>query len=124
MEDTKTFHSSSVEGELMKYKEGVQKFSQSMPELISAYNHFTELCFKEGEIPGKYKQLMGLAISICAQDAYCMIYHTKGCLDQGCTKQEILEAIGVAAGIGGGAAVSRGVTFVQNCLEQFQQHKH
>ena len=29
-----------------------------------------------------------------------MIYHTKGCIDQGATEQEILEACGVSAAFG------------------------
>ena len=31
-----------------------------------------------------------------------IFYHTKGCLDQGCSKQEILEAVAVTAAFGGG----------------------
>ncbi len=47
-----------------------------------------------------------------------MIYHTKGCLDQGCTEEEILEAIGVTAAFGGGAAMSQAVTLVQDAITE------
>jgi AhpD family alkylhydroperoxidase len=114
----------STQHHLLHYKEGLGKFNEYMPELVKAYNDFTESCFREGEIPKKYKHLIGLGISVYSQDEYCTIYHTKGCLDQGCTDMEIFEAIGVAAAIGGGAAMSQGVTLVQECMEQLNQQKH
>lgn len=98
---------------LHDYKEGMGDFSEKMPEVAHQFSEFTEVCFKEGEITQKHKQLIALGISIVAQDEYCMIYHTKGCVDQGATEKEILEACGVAAAFGGGAALSQAVTLVQ-----------
>jgi len=111
----------STEATLIKYKEGLGSFTKKMPELASQFNAFTEECFKEGELTQKQKQLIALGISIHAQDEYCIIYHTKGCLDQGCSEQEILEAIGVTAAFGGGAAMSQGVTLVQECINELNQ---
>ncbi|QAS53824.1 carboxymuconolactone decarboxylase family protein [Halobacillus litoralis] len=99
---------------LHDYKEGIGVFSDHMPEVAHKFSQFTEECFKEGEVSQKHKQLMALGISIVAQDEYCMIYHTKGCVDQGASEKEILEACGVAAAFGGGAALSQAVTLVQD----------
>ena len=55
---------------------------------------------------------------------YCTIYHTKGCLDQGCSDKEILEACGVSAAFAGGAAMSQAVTLVQECLIELKNQKH
>lgn len=114
----------SIERHLVNYKEGLHKFTAGMPEVVQTYNEFTEHCFREGEISQKNKQLIALGISVYSQDEYCMIYHTKGCIDQGCTDKEIFEAIGVSTAIGGGAAMSQGVTLVQECMDQFKQHTH
>ncbi|MBB6448192.1 AhpD family alkylhydroperoxidase [Geomicrobium halophilum] len=111
----------AIEEQLMQYKEGIGKYRERMPELVHAYHTFTDICFQEGDVPQKYKQLAGLAISVHAQDEYCIIYHTKGCLDQGCTKEEISEIIGVATAMGGGAALSQGATLVQACIDQFME---
>lgn len=51
---------------------------------------------------------VGIILRVHAQDEYCIIYHTKGCLDQGCSKQEILETVAVTAAFGGGASMSQG----------------
>lgn len=113
----------STQSELIKYKEGLGRFTEKMPDFARLYNEFTEECFKEGALSQKQKQLIALGISIHAQDEYCMIYHTKGCLDQGCSEQEILEAVGVTAAFGGGASVGQGVTLVQECMMEMNQLK-
>ncbi|MEK1830866.1 carboxymuconolactone decarboxylase family protein [Priestia megaterium] len=48
----------------------------------------------------------------------------KGCIDQGATEQEILEACGVSAAFGGGAAMSQSVTLVQECISELTSHTH
>ncbi|WP_088068060.1 carboxymuconolactone decarboxylase family protein [Gottfriedia luciferensis] len=111
----------TTQSALLKYKEGLGLFSQKFPHFVNKFNSFTEECFKEGALSQKQKQLIALGISLYAQDEYCIIYHTKGCLDQGCSEQEILEAIGVTAAFGGGAAVSQGVTLVQECIHELSQ---
>ncbi|WP_071394947.1 carboxymuconolactone decarboxylase family protein [Bacillus tuaregi] len=111
----------STESALLKYKEGLGAFTQKMPEFASKFNDFTEECFKAGTLTQREKQLIALGISLHAQDEYCIIYHTKGCLDQGCSEQEILEAVGVTAAFGGGASMSQGVTLVQECIQELNQ---
>lgn len=108
--------SNPTEASLLHYKEGLGTFTKKMPELASHFNAFTEECFREGTLSQKDKQLIALGISLYSQDEYCIIYHTKGCLDQGCSEEEIFEAIGVTAAFGGGAAMSQAVTLVQDCM--------
>ncbi|WP_026694583.1 carboxymuconolactone decarboxylase family protein [Peribacillus kribbensis] len=101
------------------YKAGLGAFMKKMPQLAQHYNAFTEACFQEGSISQRDKQLIALGISLYSQDEYCIIYHVKGCLDQGATEEQILEAVGVAAAFGGGAAMSQAVTLVQDTIEDF-----
>ncbi|EIT87157.1 hypothetical protein A374_02849 [Fictibacillus macauensis ZFHKF-1] len=114
----------STNAHLIRYKEGLGKYTEHMPELAHSFNEFTRNCFKAGEVSEKQKQLIALGISIYSQDEYCIIYHTKGSLDQGATPNEVLETVGVAAAFGGGAAMSQGVTLVQECIEQFNKPMH
>ncbi|WP_057914900.1 carboxymuconolactone decarboxylase family protein [Peribacillus muralis] len=113
----------STENALHDYKAGIGVFTEKMPDLAEKFNSFTEECFKEGLLTKKEKQLIALGISLYSQDEYCIIYHTKGCLDQGCSEQEILEAIGVTAAFGGGATMSQAVTLVQECVQELNQMK-
>ncbi|WP_413378598.1 carboxymuconolactone decarboxylase family protein [Alkalihalobacillus sp. 1P02AB] len=109
---------------LQEYKEGTQKFSKKMPHIAKKYNAFTEACFEKGKLTLREKQLIALAVSVIAQDEYCMIYHTKGCLDEGCKEEEVLEAIAVTAAFGGGAAMSQAVTLVLEALSEFEQNSN
>ncbi|RLQ96877.1 carboxymuconolactone decarboxylase family protein [Falsibacillus albus] len=113
----------STETALHNYKAGLGVFTEKMPDLAQTYNAFTQECFKEGTLTKKDKQLIALGISLYSQDEYCIIYHTKGCLDEGCSEQEILEAIGVTAAFGGGAAMSQAVTLVQEAMTELNQLK-
>lgn len=107
------------EAVLQEYKVGMGSFSEKLPEVARAFHAFTESCFEDGKLNLKDKQLIALAISVHANNEYCILYHTKGCLDAGGTEEEMLEAIGVAAALGGGSAMSQGVTIWQDALEDF-----
>ncbi|GAE30281.1 carboxymuconolactone decarboxylase family protein [Halalkalibacter hemicellulosilyticus] len=109
---------SPIQMALQDYKEGIGVFTKKMPTIAKKYNAFTEACFEKGKLAKKEKQLIALGISIFSQDEYCIIYHTKGCLDEGCTEDEILETVGVSAAFGGGAAMSQAVTLVQEAMKE------
>ena len=111
------------EAALHEYKIGLGTFTTKMPEIAQHYNAFTEACFKAGKLSQKEKHLIALGISIYSQDEYCIIYHTKGCLEQGATEEEILEAVGVTAAFGGGAAMSMAVTLVLECITDLSESK-
>lgn len=112
-----------TEAILYHYKKGLGTFTQQSPEIAEHFNSFSEACFKEGTISKKQKQMIALGISLYAQDESCIVYHTKGCLDQGASEEEILETIGVAAAFGGGAAISRAVTLVEQAMVELKQIK-
>ncbi|MFZ4450850.1 carboxymuconolactone decarboxylase family protein [Salibacterium aidingense] len=114
--------SSMIQQALQEYKEGIGQFNEKIPHIARRYNAFTEACFTKGELSAKEKQRIALGISVFAQDEYCIIYHTKGCLDEGCTEKEILETLGVSAAFGGGAAMSQAVTLVQEAINELQSN--
>lgn len=109
----------SIGNAIHHYKEGLGTFTKKMPELAELFNAYTEKCFQEGHLSQKEKQLIALGISLYSQNEYCIIYHVKGCIDQGATEAEILEAIGVTAAFGGGAVMSQAVTLVQEAMAEF-----
>ncbi|MDP4169879.1 MAG: carboxymuconolactone decarboxylase family protein [Bacillota bacterium] len=113
----------SIEAALYQYKAGLGTFTQKMPQLAQRYNEFTEECFREGTLSKKDKQLIALGISLYSQDEYCIIYHVKGCIDEGASEEEIMETIGVTAAFGGGAAMSQAVTLVQDAMSELNQLK-
>ena len=108
-----------TEAVLQEYKVGMGIFTEKLPDVAKAFHAFTELCFEDGNLNQKNKHLIALAISVHDNNEYCIIYHTRGCLDAGATEEEMIEAIGVAAALGGGSAMSQGVTIWQDAYEDF-----
>ncbi|WP_343782604.1 carboxymuconolactone decarboxylase family protein [Alkalibacillus silvisoli] len=104
---------------LLHYKEGTNAFKDKLPNLTQSFFDFTEACFADGAIDKKHKQLMALSVSIYSQDEYCIIYHMKGAVENGASEEEVTEAIGVSAALGGGAAFAQGVTLAKDAFEYY-----
>lgn len=111
---------SFVRQALQEYKEGVGVFETHLPEVARQYLKFTDACFEEGELSAKTKHLIAAALGVMSNDEYCIIYHTKGAVDQGASDREVLEAAAVAGAFGGGLAMSQAVTLLQDALEDFR----
>ncbi len=100
------------------YKIGVGEMKAHLPHMVEAYHTFTGECFKAGVLDEKSKQLIALGISLFSNNEVCTLYHVQEARSKGASSQEILEATAVAAAVGGGYAMSQGVTRVQTALKQ------
>lgn len=60
--------------------------------LLGFWAPMRDFYFAETKIPGKYKELIGLAVSGATRCRYCALFHTEGARLQGATDEEIAEA--------------------------------
>lgn len=74
------------------------------PETEQAFQAFSAQVFTDGALPAKTKQLIAVAVAHVTQCPYCIRGHTKSALRQGATRQELMEAIWVAAEMRAGGA--------------------
>jgi AhpD family alkylhydroperoxidase len=79
------------------------------PEVHAAFSRFSEQVFAEGALPVKTKQLIAVAVAHVTQCPYCIRGHTKAALRHGATREEIMEAIWVAAEMRAGAAYAHSI---------------
>lgn len=100
------------------YKLGVGHMNETLPNVVEAYNAFTAACFADGQLSRKHKQLVALGIALLANNEVCTVYHATEAVAAGAAPQEVLEAVAVAAAVGGGHSMSQGVTRVQQVLEK------
>ena len=63
---------------------------------------------KNGAIPSKYRELMAVAIAATTQCPYCIEVHTAQAKRAGATREELAEAVFVAAALRASAAVNHG----------------
>src|SRR5215211_8243 len=69
-----------------------------------AFKAFSQNVFADGALSAKTKQLIAVAVAHVTQCPYCIREHTKAALRDGVTRQELMEAIWVAAEMRAGAA--------------------
>ena len=65
--------------------------------------------FKEGALTAREKSLIALAVAHAVQCPYCIDAYTQDTLQKGCTEEQMMEAVHVAAAIRGGASLVHGV---------------
>ena len=85
-------------------KELADKKAALAPKNIEAWRNFSKTVFEEGTLPKKTKQLIAVAVAHVTQCPYCIRFHTKQAMQKGASKEEIMEAIWVAAEMRAGAA--------------------
>lgn len=63
---------------------------------------------KDGKIPHKYRELVAIAVAHTTQCPYCIEVHTKAAKRAGASKNEVAEAILLAAAIRSSGAAAHG----------------
>ena len=72
------------------------------------FDYYGEV-FKEGALTAREKALIALAVSHSEQCPYCIDAYTADTLKRGCTEEQMMEAVHVAAAIKSGATLVHGV---------------
>lgn len=82
----------------------VEKRRALAPETEKAFEAFSRQVFADGALTTKAKHLIAVAVAHVTQCPYCIRGHTKAALRHGATREEIMEAVWVAAEMRAGAA--------------------
>ncbi len=93
-----------------------------IPETMNSFNALHKSACGEGALSTKTKELISLGIAITSRCDGCIAFHTHDAIKSGASKQEIVEAIGVAVLMGGGPAVIYGCEALE-ALKQFEMEK-
>lgn len=92
----------------MKNLSKMKNLEAHTPEAMNAFVAFDEAALAEGAIPGRYKELMALAVAFTTQCPYCIELHTKRARQKGASDAEIAEFVLVAVALRAGGAISHG----------------
>jgi alkylhydroperoxidase/carboxymuconolactone decarboxylase family protein len=98
------------DGDLAKFPQ----ISKDAPELAKAFFDYYGKVFAEGALTAREKALIALAVAHAVQCPYCIDAYTTATLEQGCARQELMEAVHVAAAIRGGASLVHGVQMMNH----------
>ncbi|QCX53784.1 carboxymuconolactone decarboxylase family protein [Elizabethkingia sp. JS20170427COW] len=83
------------------------------PLQMDAWRNFSKTVFKEGVLDEKTKQLIAVAVAHVTQCPYCIKSHVPQAQKAGASKEEIMEAIWVAAEMRSGAAYAHATIAVE-----------
>ena len=86
-----------------------EEIGEEAPELARKFFDYYQSVFDEGELTGREKALIALAVAHCVQCPYCIDAYTRACLEKGSSLAEMTEAVHVTNAIRGGASLVHGV---------------
>jgi len=71
------------------------------PEIHSALEHIRSVAYRDGEVPGKYKLLVALAIAASIKCEPCIRMYAEKAAKAGATREEAIEILNVTMALGG-----------------------
>jgi len=72
---------------------------------IKRFFNLDTMAYKDGALPAKEKELLGLVASMVLRCNDCIDYHILQCVDAGWTDAELYEAFNVALVVGGSIVI-------------------
>jgi len=96
----------------------IGELQKEVPEQIATFHGFMEAVEKPSALDTKQKELINLALAVAAQCEWCIALHTKGALDAGARRDEVVDAAMQAVLMHGGPALMY-MTPVMEALEEF-----
>jgi AhpD family alkylhydroperoxidase len=92
----------------MKNLSKMKNIEANAPEAMKSFVAFDKAALAAGAIPGKYKELMALAVTFTTQCPYCIEIHANRARELGASDQEIAEVVLIAAALRAGGAITHG----------------
>jgi AhpD family alkylhydroperoxidase len=83
----------------------VGDIAKTSPDIARGYRILSDAGSKTGKIDAKTRELIALAVAVTLRCDGCITVHTDGAAKQGATKEELIEALGIAITVNAGAAL-------------------
>ncbi|MGI8568146.1 MAG: carboxymuconolactone decarboxylase family protein [Methylocella sp.] len=83
----------------------IGEIGKTSPDTLRGYRGLSDAGTKAGRLDAKTRELIALAVSVTRQCDGCITVHTDAAAKHGATREEIVEALGVAIAVNAGAAL-------------------
>jgi AhpD family alkylhydroperoxidase len=91
---------------------------QGAPGVMQGFAAIARAALEKHALDTKTKELIALAVAVAVRCDPCIASHSEAAVKQGATREEVMEAIGVAILMGAGPSVMYGARAAQ-AFEQF-----
>lgn len=97
----------------------IGRLRNEIPDTMAGFGALHKGATKAGAVDTKTKELIALGIAVAVRCDGCIAFHVHDALEAGASREEIMEAVGVAVLMGGGPALMYGAEALA-ALDQFQ----
>ena len=95
----------------------ISTYRTASPKTAAGFSALAQAATAPGALDMKMKELIALAIGIAGRCDGCVGFHTKAAIQQGASREEVLDTIDVAIYMGGGPSYVYGA----QALEAYDQ---
>ncbi|MBE3587071.1 MAG: carboxymuconolactone decarboxylase family protein [Thermoanaerobacteraceae bacterium] len=88
------------------FNNGLGKLARELPGVMKGFRDLHGAVISDGALSAKQKELIAIGIGVAIRCHYCIAAHVAKALELGATREEVVEAIGVAVLMGGGPAAA------------------
>lgn len=92
------------------------------PDVMKAFSAIAQAALVPKALDTKTKELIALGISVAIRCDDCIAFHAKAAVQQGATREEVLETLGMAIYMGAGPSVMY-ASHALEAVSQFQAEK-
>lgn len=90
------------------------------PDVMKAFSSIAQAAVAPKTLDAKTKELIALAVSVSIRCDDCIAFHAKAAVDRGASRDEVLEALGMAIYMGAGPSVM----YASHALSAFTQFEN
>lgn len=95
----------------------LRELRSGTPEVMKGFSGIAQAALKANALDTKTKELIALGIGVAMRCDDCIGFHVKAAVDQGATREEILETLGMVIYMGAGPSVM----YAAHAIEAFDQ---
>ncbi len=97
----------------------VRELRGGAPEVMKSFSALARAALDGTALDAKTKELIALGISVAVRCDACVAFHAEAAVKRGATREEVLEAMGMAVYMGAGPSVM----YAAQALEAFEQFR-
>src|ERR1700720_795093 len=83
----------------------IAQIGKISPDIVRGYRELSDAGAKTGKLDAKTRELIALAVAVTRQCDGCITVHTDAAVKAGASREELIEALGVAIAVNAGAAL-------------------
>jgi len=87
------------------------------PDVMKAFSGLAQAALAPKALDGKTKELIALGIAVAIRCDDCIGFHVKAALEQGASREEVTETLGMAIYMGAGPSVM----YAGHAIDAFEQ---